>query len=135
MSVFVVGSSEPIGALAAALSQSGVAAEAYRLDSASTGAQALADSLVELERAVGDSRPEAIVALGGNDATTAAALVAGKAGIPLFSSVEPSVETGDEARASRVLSELSFEFPRDGPGIARAAERIAAALAGPGGAP
>lgn len=129
MKVLIVGSSEPVGALAAALVERGVEAEGHRLGGAGgPSAEALAASLVELERLVANRQPAAIVCLGPGDAATAAALVAGKAGVRLFSLLDSRAGMDDESRAVAALSSPPFSFPQGGPDVARAAAEIAAAL-------
>lgn len=129
MDVVIVGSSEPVGALAAALAEHGVEAEAHRLGGAGgPSAEALAADLVELERLVANLRPTAIISLGPGDAATAAALVAGKSGVRHFSLLDARAGMEDEARAVAELSAATFPFPKDGPAVARTAAQIADAL-------
>jgi succinyl-CoA synthetase alpha subunit len=131
MSVFVVGSNEPTGILAAALAELGVEAEAHRIGAGPGGGtgELLAAALTELEQLVTDAQPQAVVAVGPGDAAAAAALVAGKAGIPLISVLDDAAALADEARAITVLSTLCLPLPHDGPAVEKAAREIAAELA------
>lgn len=131
MSVLIVGSSELTGRLVVALAEAGVEADGCPLAAAAgESAGALAGALVEIERAVEAKVPTAVIALGPSDAATAAALVAGKAGVPLLSLLdfETDARLGDEARAVAELSARRFELPSDESSLPALAAEIAAAL-------
>ena len=130
MSVIVVGSSEPVGILAATLAGMGVEAEGHRVgaNGGTPSGEGLAAALVEIEALVAERAPQAIVALGPGDASSAAALVAGKAGIRLISLLAAPGASADEARAVSVLSDRTLPLPLDGPAVEQVAREIAEAL-------
>ncbi|CAN5523093.1 hypothetical protein BH10ACT11_BH10ACT11_14080 [soil metagenome] len=128
MSVLVVGSSEPVGALTSALAGLGVEAEARLLGSpGGSSAEALAEALVEVERLVVENEPQGIVAVGPGDAATAAALVAGKTAVRLILLAEPG-ELDDEGGAVAELSAQRLPLPHGEAEIVLVAEAIASAL-------